>query len=356
MLLMASSTSHASFDRRYSPSRAAETFFSGPGQAGPAPTEAPISLEELRKRQEPFTARAGTCGYEYFGTSLSQSITCQSAGAECRTDPIFQARGCCDPRNCVVATTCMPRTASSAVASSTAVDLRTLYCFDADSPACGVYQFEDDTDSNSMYFCAPTATTSTIRFNLLAASTSSSESSGSTSDQTSSTTSSASQAATTTTTAAPASASTPVGAIVGGVVGGVAGIALLCFLAWFCLIRRKKNNNGPDQPPQQHMSQPMLAHQQYNNAPAQFPMGVHGQQAPMYDNRGSIAKPQTEGYYHAVPATGSPGPMSPWNPPSQGQHYQQPGYGPPGLVEAPAQNQPAELPVTRPDGELRELQ
>ncbi|KAH7368930.1 hypothetical protein B0T11DRAFT_327066 [Plectosphaerella cucumerina] len=368
---MALSVSHASLGRRHSSPVAAETLISGPGgEAGPEPTEAPTAPGELRKRQlaDSESSRAGTCGYEYVGSSLSQSITCQSAGAECRTHPIYQARGCCDPRNCVVATTCMPLTASSALSSASVVDLSTLYCFDAESPACGVYQFSDDTDSNSMYFCAPSPTTSTIRYNLLAVSTSASDAStgsGSSTSDGSSTTSSASE---TTTAAAAAPASTPVGPIVGGVVGGVAGIALLSFLAWFFLIRRKNNGDVPEQAPP-HMSQPMLAQQQYSGGPGQHPAEMG---APMYDNRGSIAKPQMEGQYTAVPTSSvSPGPQDnaayygqppgqagpPWNQPAPGQYYPQQGYEMPANNGPPGQHpQVAELPVTRPDGELRELQ
>jgi hypothetical protein len=36
------------------------------------------------------------------------------------------------------------------------------------------------------------------------------------------------------------SSSTPIGAIVGGVIGGITGLALIIFLAWFCMRRRHK--------------------------------------------------------------------------------------------------------------------
>jgi hypothetical protein len=75
-LFMELSVSHASFGRRHSSPVAAETLVSGPGgQAGPEPTEAPIAPGELRKRQlaESESSRAGTCGYEYVGSSLCMS-------------------------------------------------------------------------------------------------------------------------------------------------------------------------------------------------------------------------------------------------------------------------------------------
>ncbi|KAL2179157.1 uncharacterized protein P884DRAFT_298284 [Thermothelomyces heterothallicus CBS 202.75] len=205
---------------------------------------------------------------------------------------------------------------------------------------------------------------------------------------------------------------TPVGAIVGGVVGGLGAIALIILVVWALLRQRNKQKNAaaaagvihpPPAPPagggpphhDPHMSQ----------MPPQAYYGAGGAAAGGFDPRASIA--QSNGgttsaqygpsAYDQKTATGSSPPGSPPppssfgnydahhstpSPPPQGQQqqYGQHGYGnvlPSAASSAtqaggffPQQQQqhpqayaadqqgpaPVELPVTRGDGELRELQ
>ncbi|KAL2169856.1 hypothetical protein VTG60DRAFT_5534 [Thermothelomyces hinnuleus] len=204
---------------------------------------------------------------------------------------------------------------------------------------------------------------------------------------------------------------TPVGAIVGGVVGGLGAIALIILVVWALLRQRNKQKNAaaaagvihpPPAPPagggpphhDPHMSQ----------MPPQAYYGAGGAAAGGFDPRASIAQsnggttsaPYGPSAYDQKTATGSSPPGSPPppssfgnydahhstpSPPPQGQQqqYGQHGYGnvsPSAVSPAtqaggffPQQQQhpqaygadqqgpaPVELPVTRGDGELRELQ
>jgi hypothetical protein len=207
----------------------------------------------------------------------------------------------------------------------------------------------------------------------------------------------------TTTVPTPAPASLPVGPIVGGVVGGIgmlpspvvryipltydsAGIALLVFLAWFLLVHRKRQQTPPPQAGYQDMQQPFAVNQHP-------PVTMTNPASPGYDNSGraSIFKPPASGYHAATSLVGaeagiaSPGsPPIPYDqlyqqqpPPPPNQSHQPQQYQPYLQAQSPAPNHPgpgmgsppvqggqawqppqgaSELPVTRPDGELRELQ
>jgi hypothetical protein len=165
-----------------------------------------------------------------------------------------------------------------------------------------------------------------------------------------------------------------------------AGIALLVFLAWFLLVHRKRKQSPPPQAGYQDMQQPFAVNQHP-------PVTMANPASPGYDNRGraSIFKPPASGYYAATSPVGaeagnaSPGsppipydqlfqqqqppPPNQFHQPQQYQPYLQaqspaPGHPGPGIESPPVQGgqawQPpqetSELPVTRPDGELRELQ
>ncbi|KAH6691322.1 hypothetical protein F5X68DRAFT_259403 [Plectosphaerella plurivora] len=369
---------------RYVPGPAIETFGSN-SQKSPEPTQVPFQPGVLELRE---VVQTSTCGY--IDGLQARPVECVYPGAECRVASAASAAGCCLPDkddSCTIATACLPRSSSSEYLAGDT--LRTHWCGDATAPYCGVYSYRDPKyDGYTMHFCNSVSTTEKFYFQpidmveTIAGATvtvtgdilqdvSTSESASST-DQ---------APGPTTTTAVPGPAPLPVAPIVGGIVGGIAGIALIVFLAWFLLVRRKRKDT-PTPQGYSDVQQPFAATGQHP------PVMMANPASPGYDNSGraSIFKPPGGGYYASAspvsPGVGLASPSSPPIPydqlyqqqppplpPQQYQPYPQvqspvPSHPGPGLAPPPVQggqvwhpSQGAtELPVTRPDGELRELQ
>ncbi|ETS80119.1 hypothetical protein PFICI_07648 [Pestalotiopsis fici W106-1] len=380
----------------------------------PKPTSAPEANaveKELRKRDG-----TSTCGY-YSGYSSSAAVVCQGS-AQCIVNDWDAVMGCCasaDINDCNIYTSCLP-SRSAASFSGTYSDY-TLFCTESDYPNCVTYSYDSYDPLYAGYsalgcgyaagvysveYYAPilgSALTgsSTTRTTHTSSKTRSSATSGddslpgstSASSSSMSTTSSGSTSTSTAAAAASSSSGGSTGAIVGGVVGGIAGLGLLALGIFFLIRQHNKNkqqqqppppaqNNGYFPPPQQpspgpHDSMYGSGQQMAQASPQQFAGYPQAAYMPGQDPRASMA-PST--YYDphspkpsqydsmmtgSVSPTGSPPPPAHTPPLAAGVHQPQQyqAYNPAQAGQYAHYNQPygqvAELPASRPDGELREL-
>ncbi|KAL1839977.1 hypothetical protein VTJ49DRAFT_940 [Mycothermus thermophilus] len=212
------------------------------------------------------------------------------------------------------------------------------------------------------------------------------------------------------------SSSAPVGAIVGGVIGGIAAIALLVLAIFFIVRKKKKDDDAanvagtgqspPGAPPATMASTippshpPQSPYNPYPPQPAQVPYSPHtpqpglhnpemAQYSAYYDPRQSMLKPDGSPMHShlstaPVSPTSSPPPAyppqgpaphnglgiggigmvaptpPPPSPPNNHGHYMPYNPGPGGVAPHPPHGQfhntPVEMPTTRGDGQLHELQ
>ncbi|KAI1340197.1 hypothetical protein F5Y15DRAFT_415087 [Xylariaceae sp. FL0016] len=281
----------------------------------PAPTQAPDrrwgAVEMFARNDLPDT---DTCGF-ISGPDSYYPLTC-GAGYSCTNSGSY--RGCCENGDCtastVFLTTCMDSTAS---ACSGSVGPNTLCCtYNTEYPYCLTYLWStsalpgaiyteyncDQASFSGQYFLSAEMPTTTSSDSSTTASSSSTIIPSNTDVAIATVTATATGSSNNNSTS---KSSTPVGAIVGGVVGGVAALALLGFLAWF-LLRRKRNN--ANHPPTDGAA-PQVA--QYQNPP--YSPSQQGQ--PGYDPR----------YSYAGTATASPGQQGFPSPASSPAPYYSPG-------------------------------
>ncbi|KAI0168006.1 hypothetical protein BJ166DRAFT_521283 [Pestalotiopsis sp. NC0098] len=369
----------------------------------PRPTSAPDSgavARELLRRDG-----TSTCGY-YTGYSSSAAVVCQGS-AQCIVNSYDSAMGCCgsaDVGACQIYTSCLGSTEVSTVVSATGFDY-TLLCTETDYPNCVTYSYDQYDPLYAGYsalgcgveqgvyaveyyapFLGSAVTGSTRKTSSRTRTTATSGGGDGVAGSTSASSSSTKTGGATSTAAAAAAGSSSgnnTGAIVGGVVGGVAGLALIA-LGIFFLVRhlnKKKGANAAQQqtPPAQNayyaapgQPSPGPGYDPSVYGPGgpqmsqqQFAGGYPPQGGAAYDPRASMA-PSTY-YSHAgspkydnaatgpISPAGSPPPMA--HTPSTGDYQ---AYNPAqGSAQYAHYNQQqghiAELPASRPDGELREL-
>ncbi|KAK3387768.1 hypothetical protein B0H63DRAFT_470876 [Podospora didyma] len=339
----------------------------------PEPTSPPKMRFDLAKRQ----AGADTCGY-ITGDPL-ESVTC-GGGQVCKYNSYAGAVGCCyTTASCSIWTACLGYYSSSAASSA---DLeRTKYCSNSAYPYCAVLSYADPVWAGyTLPYCDSTRTTILFYKSTFGPDTTTpfqttprTPISPSTTPFTSPSSSTGSAAPINTSDLPPpvpapsSESSTPIGAIVGGVVGGIGAIALIG-LGIFFLMRRKRS----------HAAEPAAAPPVQQIAP--FPGASPSSPAPTYDFYGAGKPPMSPAVSHYDPSAtmsptislppGSPPPPSfvPSHPTPQSgfasppQSYMAP-QSPPPQQPYPQQTYPqyntnpqtAELPTTKPDGQLHEV-
>ncbi|KAK4238899.1 hypothetical protein C8A03DRAFT_43438 [Achaetomium macrosporum] len=390
---------------------ARETFGMMPrlGLIDPTPTPAPAPQVEPRK-VEARASTDNTCGY--MRGILTSSLYCDPT-AYCIYNEANKHIGCCDDTattKCPVWTTCYDSTDSAKYTTSNGL---TLWCGDSQYPYCWTHTYADPVFTGyTVINCGVAAGTGPVYYTPLTSSTSSSSDSSSTTSTTSTSSISDSTSTSSSSTSPPnrtdppsdGSSSTPVGPIVGGVVGGLGAIAMILLGIWALIRHNNKQKSKAAEAAaaaaaaaQQHHSQPPLPPGAGHQDPhmSQYYGAAAGAGFSPMDPRASVAKPPVyapsmgnspygPGPDHAVSSVGGSPPHSPSpgyhphgtpSPPPQpgqfGQQQQPQAYGDmsPGAAyqqqgqqgygaggNGYQQHYAAELPATRGDGELRELQ
>ncbi|KAK0651707.1 hypothetical protein B0T16DRAFT_85173 [Cercophora newfieldiana] len=347
--------------------------------AAPEPTYMPTPNFDLMRRQ---SSGNNTCGYINGVFSSASAIVCNS-GWECSPSTRLKVMGCCSRNNCVAETQCFNRAQSRSFTGDDGGRIR--LCSDSRAPFCATGRFTNGAFSSYTVLFCDASSSRTYSLSYFSPTKASSTRSSSRSASRSSSSSSISSSSTTETptptppaseTQAPASSS-PAGAIVGGVVGGIAAIGLIVLGAIFLWRRKSRDDDGP--PPGS-----IIPGSTAYAAVAQYPPPQEDRTSllmkPPYRGSGSVS-PYDPSVASSSPPPGHPpqpysnmppSPQPPSTPFLQQAHYQPQPYGQQYQQSPPLQPQlqtyqayspqpyrpqqnAAELPAGRGDGELREL-